>query len=236
MLLPMCGRFTLTVHQLGSVAVQLDALFDEEHGPHYRARFNVAPGDAHWIVRMQDGRRHLVPAGWGLINHWAKDTSAAFKQINARSETLAQRPAYREAYRARRCVVPADGFYEWRGPRKAREPVWFHSPAGGMLWFAGLYEGWRDPQSGEQRCTFTIITTPANALVRQVHDRMPAILPLERVAAWLAGEESETLLSAAAEDVLAMQPASLRVNSAKHDDADLLNVDDPAVARQLRLF
>ncbi len=232
----MCGRFTLTVHHLGGVASQLEALWDEGLAQHYRPRYNVAPGDVHWIVRSEAGRRHLVPARWGLINHWAKDAAAAYRQINARSETLAQRPAFREAYRARRCVVPADGFYEWHGSKHARQPVWFHARAGGVLWLAGLYEGWQNPQTQQKVCTFTIITTAANAVVGQVHHRMPVIVPTARVADWLVGEAPAAVLGAAADDVLSMQPASARVNSTQHDDPQLLDVNDPAVARQLALF
>ncbi len=232
----MCGRFTLTVHQLGSVAEQLEAVFDEDLQLSYRPRFNVAPGNTHPILRMKDGQRRLMPAAWGLINHWAKDRKAAFKQINARSETLSRRPAYREAYRARRCVVPADGFYEWRGPRKAREPVWFHPRAGGLLLLAGLYEGWSDPETGELLRTFTVITKAADEVVRPVHDRMPVILPREGVAGWLGDDDPAGLLRAEAGAELSMKCVSPRVNSALHDDPGLMDPNDPTVVKQLRMF
>jgi putative SOS response-associated peptidase YedK len=238
----MCGRFTLTIHQFGSVIESLSDLgqavhVDPELVASYRPRYNVAPGNSHWILRSKAGRRELLPADWGLINHWSKDPSVAFKQINARAETLAQRPAYREAFRQRRCVIPADGFYEWTGPKGARQPIWFHPPSPGQLiLFAGLYEGWTDPRTGEVRRTFTVITTEPNLVVREVHDRMPALLAPAAVEAWLTGDRPGDVLRAAPDDMLVPQPASPRVNSAANDDPRLLDVDDPEAKRQLSLF
>jgi putative SOS response-associated peptidase YedK len=232
----MCGRFTLTIHQLGSVIDKLGASVDEDLAGLYRPRFNVAPGDQHWMLRHKDGARVLSLAGWGLVNSWAKDPKVGFRQINARAETLAERPAYRDSFRSKRCLVPADGFYEWRGPRGQREPLHFHPPAGGLILFAGLYDGWCDPSTGEWKKTFTVITTEPNAVVRDVHDRMPAIIPLSRANDWLTGESPGALLVPAPDDILVASPASLRVNSARHDDPGLLNPDDPLVHKQLSLF
>jgi putative SOS response-associated peptidase YedK len=232
----MCGRFTLTVHGLDEIAEALDATVDPTLFESYRPRYNVAPGDTHWIVRMKEGRREIEPADWGLINHWSADPAVAFKQINARAETLSQRPAFREAFRSRRCVLPADGFYEWRGPRGAREPLWFHAPDRSLLLFAGLYESWHNPDTGEWRRTFTIVTTAANQLVEPIHDRMPAIIARADLDAWLAGEQPAELLVPAANDLLEHQPASPRVNTAEHDDPDLLDENDPRGHRQMSLF
>ena len=232
----MCGRFTLTVHQMGDVLEQLGAFVAPEHLASYRPRYNVAPGNMHWILRHARGRRELLPASWGLINHWSTDEAVGFKQINARAETLAVRPAYRDAFASRRCVLPADGFYEWRGPRGAREPMWFHRSDGGLLWLAGLYESWTDPRSGEVRKTFTIVTTEANERVRPVHDRMPAIVSVDRLDDWLVGEPRPDLLTPAPDELLQVRPASPRVNSAEHDDPGLLDPDDPLARKQLSLF
>lgn len=242
----MCGRFTLTVHQLGSVIEQLGAFAEPGIVETYRPRYNIAPGATHFLLRHtaaspgrvgdQGGRREVVPAAWGLINHWSTDQSVAFKQINARAETLTQRPAFREAFRRRRCLLPADGFYEWRGTRGAREAMWFHNPDGDLLWFAGLYEGWADPTTGEMRRTFTIVTTDANDVVRDTHDRMPVIVAESDLDQWMIGDEPERLLRPAPAKVLVAQPASPRVNSARHDDAGLLDPDDPLVRKQLSLF
>ena len=128
--------------------------------------------------------RELLPAKWGLVNSWAKDAKRAAAQINARAETLESRPAFKSAFAERRCVVPADGFFEWTGPKTARQPLWFHRPDGGLLLFAGLYEYWQ-PTPGEWERTFTIVTTEANKLMEPVHDRMPVILADDAVDAWL---------------------------------------------------
>jgi putative SOS response-associated peptidase YedK len=232
----MCGRFTLTVHQLDDVVERLSAVVDPDAAASYRPRYNIAPSDAHWMLRSKEGRRELLPAYWGLVNHWATDPSVGMKQINARAETLSERPAFRDAFRSRRCVIPADGFFEWRGPKGKREPLWFHAAEGELLLFGGLYEGWRDPETAAFRRTFTIVTTGANDLVRPIHDRMPLILPASSVEAWLTGNEPEALLLPAGPGVLGVRPASPRANGTDHDDPGLLDADDPLVPRQLHLF
>ena len=232
----MCGRFTLTVHQLGDVVDLLGATIDETQLEHYRPRYNVAPGEAHWLLRHKDGERQVVPAQWGLINHWAKDPRVGFKQINARAETLAKRPAYREAFRQRRAVVIADGFYEWRGPKGAREPLWFHPRDRGLLLMAGLYESWKSPDTGEFLRTFTVITTTPNRVVAPIHDRMPAVIAQTALDDWLIGETPARLLGPAPDDHLVMHPASPRLNQAGQDDPDVLDPDDPRARRQLGLF
>jgi putative SOS response-associated peptidase YedK len=233
-----CGRFTLTVHHLGSVIEKLGAVVAPEAQQAleaYQPRYNIAPSESHWLVRTKFGQREAMPAFWGLINNWATDPSVAFRQINARSESLLERPAFRDAFKKRRCLIPADGFYEWRGPKNKREPLRFHRPDGGVLYFAGLYERWQEPE-GSLRRTFTIVTTGANALVAPIHDRMPAIIPEGDVEAWLAGEPDLALLRPAPEDWLVITPASPRVNAAGPDDPDLLDPDDPRVPKQLGLF
>jgi putative SOS response-associated peptidase YedK len=240
----MCGRFTLTIHQLGDVVAALNAVIEESLLSEYRPRYNVAPGDRHWLLRSARAsgkpsdarRREIIPADWGLINHWSKDPSIAFKQINARAETLTQRPAWRDAFRSRRCILPADGFYEWRGPKGAREPLWFHRPDRGLLLFAGLYDGWVDPDTGEVRKTFTIITTTPNELVEPIHDRMPVIIDPEHIDQWLGGAEPAALLAPPPASLLEFHPASPRVNSARNDDPECLDPDDPNVKKQLSLF
>jgi len=232
----MCGRFTLTIHQLGSVIEAVGAFVAPEVLATHTPRFNVAPSNDHVLLRHQGGRREVVRASWGLINHWSADPSVAFKQINARAETLSVRPAYRDAFARRRCLLPADGFYEWRGPRGQRQPIWFHRPDRAVMWFAGLYESWSHPETGEQKRTFTVITTSPNSLVAEVHDRMPAIISPGEFDRWLHGPKPSGVLKAAPPDALRASPASLRVNSAANDDPGLLDPDDPLVAKQLTLF
>ena len=220
----MCGRFTLTRREAESLAAELGV--PVESLPDYRPRYNIAPTDAHWIVRMKYEDRELLPARWGLINSWAKDGKRAAQQINARAETLSTRSAFKEAFSKRRCVVPADGFFEWVGAKGARRPIWFHRADGGLILFAGLYESWR-PQPDAWERTFTIITTDPNQVVEPVHDRMPVILPEGKVDEWLytghvEADALQALLSPAADDVLVATPVSARANSVKNDDAGVL--------------
>lgn len=220
----MCGRYTLTYRQAEELAFELGIPVEQltEYEPHY----NIAPNQRQWIVRTEFEDREALKARWGLINHWAKDKNQGFKQINARAETVHQRPAFRDAFKKRRCVVPADGFYEWQGPRGKRMPLWFHRPDDGLLFFAGLYESWQ-PEPDVWEPTYTIITTEANDLISRVHDRMPVILPLDRVDDWLYPKESDrdklrSFLVPAADDLLIGTLASPRVNSVKNDDPSLL--------------
>ena len=220
----MCGRFTLTGSEAEALAQELG--IPVESLSNYRPRYNIAPTDDHWIVRMKYEERELLPARWGLVNSWAKDRSRAARQINARSETAHQTPAFNNAFAQRRCVIPADGFFEWVGAKQARKPVWYHRPDGGLLLFAGLYESWqREP--GQWERTFTILTTEANQVVADVHDRMPVILPDERVDAWLYQsredlEELRSLLAPALDELLIATYVSPRANSVKNDDPGIL--------------
>jgi putative SOS response-associated peptidase YedK len=180
---------------------------------------------------MEYENREALRARWGLINHWAKDAKVGYRQINARAETLDKRPAFRDAFKKRRCAVPADGFFEWTGPKGARQPYWFHREDNGLILFAGLYESWQ-PTPDEWEPTFTIITTDANTTLEPVHDRMPVILPDEAVDEWLFARRSDPtelkgLLVPAANDLLVGTPVSPRVNSIKHDDPTCLEPVSP---------
>lgn len=237
----MCGRFTLTVRHLAEVAEAARATVDPEFVAMHRPRFNVAPTSRHFIVRVDDGRRELVPADWGLVNSWAKSRSVGAKQFNARSETAAVKPAFRAAFRARRCIVPVDGFYEWRGPRGAREPMRFHAPDDRLLWLAGLYESWTCGETGEVIPTFALLTTEANEVVCPVHDRMPVILDERGIDAWLSPSTTDAttlqvLLRPAHAETLAAAPASRRLNSATVDEPSLLVPEPLEGPPQLRLF
>ncbi|MSP23740.1 MAG: SOS response-associated peptidase [Myxococcales bacterium] len=223
----MCGRFTLTVAHLADVAEVIGATLSTELAAMYRPRFNVAPTNRHYIVRPAGGSRELVSAAWGLVPHFAKDRSIGHKLINARSESVAEKPAFRVAFRTNRCVVPADGFYEWTGPKSARQPMWFHAEDRAILWLAGLSATWTEPSTGEVHRTFAIVTTPANDVVRPVHDRMPAVLALPDIARWLDGPDPAALLVPARHALLVASPASRRLNSPRHDDPQLLDPDDP---------
>ena len=143
----MCGRFTLAIEDQEQLAKLLGADADAFLQHQYRARYNIAPTDEHWIVRVKREQRELLPAKWGLVNHWSKDAKKAARQINARAESIDTRSAFRDAFKERRCVVPADGYYEWTGAKDNRQPHWFHRPDRGVFLMAGLYESWFPPGS-----------------------------------------------------------------------------------------
>jgi len=233
----MCGRFTLT-RQNRRELVQLLGV-DEDDLRDYRPRYNIAPTDPHFIVTSEYERRTARTASWGLVNSWATDNTRASQCINAKAETLEERRSFREAFFQRRCVVPADGFYEWRGPKAQREPVWIHPADGGLLLFARLYEAWQ-ANPGDWQWTFTIITTVANALLKPIHDRMPVILNERAAEDWMNPNETQPkrlkrLLSPAPEAKLLITPASPLVNSVKNDGPELLD-NQIAPGQQLRLI
>jgi putative SOS response-associated peptidase YedK len=223
----MCGRFTLTAttldlaRELGIGPAAFDAL-------EYWPRYNIAPTQPHVIVRERREEPQLLPATWGLVNSWAKDAKRAASQINARAEDIERRNAFKGAVEERRrCLVPADGFFEWIGAKTARRPIWFHRPDGGLLLFAGLYESWQ-PQPGTWQRTFTILTTDANATVEPIHDRMPVILSTEQASEWVYEGNSpgdlRALLAPAPSELLVGDPVSPRVNSVANDDPECLTV------------
>ena len=228
----MCGRMTLARDDFDEIAEEIAAIvpgvaFAPEVRAQYRPRFNIAPTDPHLIVVGDAGAAapRVEAAAWGL--------RAGPKRpplINARSETVASQRAFRDAFARRRCVVPADGFYEWGGPPEARQPYWLHRPDGRLLLFAGIFD-----EAPARR--FSILTTAPNQMMARIHDRMPVILEPDAAAAWLRDGGAD-LLRAAPESTLAAVPVSTRVNSVKHDDPACLTPVDPGAPRagQLRLF
>jgi putative SOS response-associated peptidase YedK len=219
----MCGRFTLSYREARILATELGVRV--ESLTEYRPRYNIAPTDSHWIVRNHYEDREVLQAKWGLVNFWVTDRKQAFKNVNARAETIQTLPTFREAFEERRCVVPADGFVEWTGEKDARQPIWYHRPDGRLIYFAGLYESWR-PAPGEKERTFTIITTTPNSLIEPIHNRMAVILEDEIIDDWLYVRQSSAsviaLLRPARDDLLAATPVSSRVNSVKNDDPECL--------------
>lgn len=233
----MCGRFTLTRQNRRELAQLLGV--DEDDLRDYRPRYNIAPSDQHFIVTSKYERRTARTASWGLVNSWATDNSRASQCINAKAETLEECRTFPEAFLQRRCVIPADGFYEWRGPKTRREPVWIHPADGGLLLFAGLYESWQ-PKPREWQRTFTIITTQAKGLIRPIHDRMPVILNEQAAEDWMNPNEAQprnfkSLFVPTSEEKLVITPASPLVNSVKNDGPELLD-DQIAPGRQLLLI
>lgn len=220
----MCGRFTLTRRDGREIAEMLG--IDPREFADHLPRYNVAPTQHHYIVTTEYENRKLSLAKWGLVNSWAKDASRAAQAINAKAETIDTRSTFKEAFRSRRCVIPADGFYEWIGPKTKRVPMWIHPHEGGLILFAGLYESWF-PEKGKPELTFTIITCDANKVVAPIHDRMPVILSDRDADDWMNPRESnpialKRLLIPAQADLLIATPASSLANNAKNEGAELL--------------
>lgn len=211
----MCGRFTLTVEDLASLAREWAAEVGEALAAGWRPRFNVAPGDRHPVLVADGGRRRLISATFG----WRVAGESGGLLLNARAETAATLPTFREAFRTRRAAVPADGFYEWEGTHSARRPTWFHD-GGRTLWFAAITAP--DPAAVP---AFVILTTEARAPVRALHDRMPLLVPAALLDAWLTGPAPS--LPAPADGALAGRRVSERANSVRHDDAACLAPAEP---------
>jgi len=233
----MCGRFTLTWDEWRRVAETLRINDDSDMAASYRPRFNIAPTDQHFIVTSEFERRRVQRAHWGLVNRRATDNRRASQCINAKAETLEQRATFREAFHQRRCVVPADGFYEWTGPKGKRRPLWIHPHAGDLTLFAGLYESWY-PEQNKPEVTFTIVTCAANAAICEIHDRMPVILPHETYDTWLSGE-LETVrdfLTPFPASQMTSHAVSYDVNHPKLDERYLITPVEPHLGVTLSLF
>jgi len=217
----MCGRFTLTesgqvlMEELGLISIPED----------FRPRFNIAPGQLILAARDGDGGRRAAMLKWGLVPSWAKDPSIGYKLINARSESVGEKPAFKRAFDRRRCIIPADGFYEWRKEGKAKVPLRFRLRGGRLFAFAGLWESYTDGTGGTL-FTCTILTTTANELVQPVHDRMPVILTGEAIDLWLdrdvPGEGVRSLLCPYPAEEMEAYEVSPRVNSVANDGPELI--------------
>jgi len=226
----MCGRYSLTTPLEG-----VRQVFDFVERVNLPPRYNVAPGQEIPAVRLgDDGRRHLVPLHWGLIPGWAKDRSIANRLINARGETLWEKPSFRGAVSRHRCLIPADGFYEWRSETGGKQPYLIAMNDGRPFAFAGLWERWHDHASGAAVESGCIVTTVASADLAEIHHRMPVILAPESYDDWLDPEASRPLLEALLkpypEGSMTFRPVSRRLNKVVNDDPELLipDADEPA--------
>ncbi|MCU1452957.1 MAG: response-associated peptidase [Acidimicrobiales bacterium] len=230
----MCGRF-VAASPPDEVARYFDATEVTEQV--LEPRYNVAPTTDVYAVLEDGGVRRVDALHWGLVPYWAKDPSVGNKMINARAETLAEKGAYKHAFRRRRCIIPADGFYEWkRDPtRKQRQPFYVHRADGEPLALAGLWETWRgaDRSDDERLRSCTILTTTPNELLAPIHDRMPVLLPPSAWDQWLDPEVDDLdalgrLLVPAPPDLLVAHPVSTDVNNVRNDDPHLIAPVDPA--------
>ncbi|MFP3906383.1 MAG: SOS response-associated peptidase [Acidimicrobiales bacterium] len=223
----MCGRYVSSTppDQLASyfgATLTAEELLDPE--------FNVAPTRAVWTVFDDGGTRRLDLARWGLVPRWAKDLSIGSRMINARSETVAEKNAFKKAFRRQRCIVPADGFYEWTAPRDGtRKQPWFvHRPDGEPFAFAGLWETWRGPDREDEPVrTCTILTGPANQKMAEIHDRMPVMLAPESWSTWLDPEVDDIdllgrFLVPAPPQLISFHAVSTEVNDARNHGPHLV--------------
>jgi putative SOS response-associated peptidase YedK len=213
----MCGRFI----QKSERRIIDEEFYVREFADPPIVSYNVAPGQPAGVILGGKGGNEYALFRWGLVPSWAKDPAIGNRMINARSETIAEKPSYRSAFRRRRCLVPVDGFYEWRKDGKLKVPFFIHEQSGKPFGLAGLWESWSDPE-GNSLLTFTILTTGANERLKALHDRMPVIIPPAARKLWLDVSTEDTkplfeLLRPSAEDLLDYHEVSRFVNSPQNN-------------------
>jgi putative SOS response-associated peptidase YedK len=233
----MCGRYRLS-RRKQMIEEYFGSVSDEQE---WTPRYNIAPTQPVPVIRQNSRQpvRELSLVRWGLVPWWARDSTGAAKMINARSETAAVKPAFRDALKSRRCLIPANGFYEWRQTGKTRQPYCFEVDRGELFAFAGLWDRWSD-SGGRTLETCSILTTTSNAVTSAVHDRMPVILDPESYDLWLdpgmnGGSEVLELLKPYTARPMQCYSVSTRVNSAVNDDEACAAPAEPAES-QSRLF
>lgn len=226
----MCGRFVqasspaLLLAQFGAIEVVTD-LADPDYNVTPRREVTV-------VLNTVEGERVIDRLRWGLVPRWAKDKAIGDRLINARSETVREKPSFKSAYASRRCIIPVDGFYEWRAidGQRTKQPVFIHANTGQPIAVAGIWESWRDPADGNDAIaplrTCAILTTEANAMIEPIHNRMPVILDEQDWDAWLdastAMDELDALLAPAPDDVVAWHEVSTAVNNTRNNDSSLM--------------
>lgn len=227
----MCGRYNLTLP-----VDALARLFDFPERPNLAPRYNIAPTQEAPVIRRRDGgQRELVLMRWGLVPSWSKAMGKSAPLINARSETVADKPSFRSAFRQRRCLIPATGYYEWRSDPSGKQPFHITPADGGVMALAGLWESWTDPARADAPplLSFALMTTRPTDELAAIHDRMPVILAPANYTAWLdpaaPADRLAPLLGPFVGAALQAYPISRRVNAVRHDDPDIIApLDDPA--------
>ena len=207
----MCGRYSIT-----SNPRDIEAHFNLVRSGEYLKSYNVSPSHTVPVVRLEYNEKVLANLHWGLIPHWAKDSK--IKPINAKAETIESKPFFRSAFKKSRCLVPANGFYEWKKTNRHKQPFYFRLEDADLLAFAGLWDHWEHEDEIIESCT--IITTAANEIMKPVHDRMPVILAPDNYDTWLQ-EGGKSLLQPYAGAIIAY-PVSTAVNNPKHNDRKLI--------------
>lgn len=217
----MCGRYTIT-----SAPEAFRKLFRYADQPNFPPRYNIAPTQPIPIVRLQEGERHFALVRWGLLPSWVKDPKNFALLINARGESVCDKPAYRNAMKRRRCLIPADGFYEWKPAGGRKQPYYVRAKSGEPFALAGLWETWIGP-NGEEVDTAAIVTTRANRLLGAIHDRMPVIVAPDAFDLWLDSANvdavtASALIAPAPEDLLDAYEVSTAVNRTANDNPRLI--------------
>lgn len=222
----MCGRYTLKENK-EQVAGWLDAVMEgfEDYEPDY----NVAPSKEMpvMVTKEKTRERLLYPFRWGLLPFWAKEEKTSYSMINARAESLATKKSFKPSFESQRCIVPASGFYEWKGEKGDKTPYYIYPTHESLFAFAGLYNVWRSPDGKTRIPTYTIITTDANRTMEELHDRMPAMLLREEWDEWLDRDNHDTgalqeLLRPFPDDALAYYPVSKAVNNVRNNGPELI--------------
>lgn len=217
----MCGRFVTD----SNISV-IKKLFNvKEVLSDVSPSYNIAPSQDVAVV-VKDGENKLITCRWGFIPSWSKDESVGYKLINARAETVAVKPMFKGAFEKHRCLIVADGFYEWRKKDKVKSPVYIHLKSGEPFGLAGIYNVWTSPE-GKHICTCTIITTDANDLIEPIHNRMPVIIPRDKQEMWLEPDTRDnaamlSLLKPYPSEGLELYDVSTRVNSPKYNSPDCI--------------
>lgn len=220
----MCGRFTLTLP-----VEAMEELFEAtatDTLPPQTPRYNICPTQMIPAIVAHDGARHIAPMRWGFIPRWYKAPNDGPLLINARSETIAEKPAFRDAARKRRCLIPASGFYEWTHRLgRGKEPWYIRSTGNAPLVFAGIWQGWTPPEGGDRLVTCAIVTCAASADIADVHDRMPVLIAPEDQALWLGedGDGAARLMRPAPTNSLRKHRVSTQVNSMRAEGESLVN-------------
>jgi len=239
----MCGRYVAATppDQLAEYFDASDHDVLTSNPQIHSSRYNVAPTQHCTVVLQRDGERQLAMLRWGLVPFWARDPSVGARMINARVETVASKPAFKQAVSRRRCLVAADGYYEWKKllGRKDKQPMFLHRDSGSPLAFAGLWERWREPTNHPDaspmvRETFTILTQPAEASIADIHDRMPVIVPQHGWGDWLDPTQTDPHQALASRETwtpeqLVAHPVSTEVNKVANDGAHLCAEAPPLV-------
>jgi len=217
----MCGRYTLI-----ATPDVLRALFGYPEQPNFPPRFNIAPTQPIAIVRLMDGKRQFALVRWGLLPSWVKDPKTFALLINARGESAAEKPAFHAAMKRRRCLIPADGFYEWQAVGGRKQPFYVRAKSGTPFAFAGLWETWTGP-NGEELETAAIVTIRANKTLAPIHDRMPVVVPPDAFDLWLDGSKvdattASALIAPAPDNLFEAYPVSTDVNRTANDNPKLV--------------